>query len=105
MSYCTHSGIYGLIASVLIASAIDQPALDQLLANTEGRNLLISKYGWDQGFKHLAAGLAVGFSSVGAGYAIGLIGDVGVKAVGIVPQLFVAMILTLMCVFFAGSLW
>jgi len=40
-----------------------------------------------------AAGLSVGISGIGAGYAIGLVGDIGVKAVGLQPRLFVALIL------------
>ena len=59
--------------------------------NEEGMNT----YKWSSGFRHLASGLSVGLSGVGAGYAIGLVGDVGVKAVGLQPRLFVALILIL----------
>ena len=76
-------GIYGLIVAVLISSNIEKPITG------------INKYGWDQGFKHLAAGLCVGFSGVGAGYAIGEVGDVGVRGVGREPRLFVSMILVM----------
>lgn len=43
----------------------------------------------------MASGLSVGFGGVGAGYAIGVVGDVGVKAVGLQPKLFVPFILIL----------
>jgi len=84
-------GIYGLIVAVLLSSAIKAP-IDQAV---DGVTMKINVYGWDLGFKHFAAGLAVGFSGIGAGYAIGAVGDVGVKAVGIQPKLFVALILIL----------
>lgn len=77
-------GIYGLIVAVLIISNIEKPT-------TDGINL----YNWDQGFKHLAAGLCVGMSGMGAGYAIGNVGDVGVRGVGREPRLFVSMILVM----------
>lgn len=54
-----------------------------------------SSYTFQQGFKHMASGLAVGLGGVGAGYAIGLVGDIGVKAVGLQPKLFVPLILIL----------
>ena len=75
-------GIYGLIVAVLISSNIDKPSS-------------FNRYGWDQAFRHLAAGLCVGFSGVGAGYAIGEVGDVGVRGVGREPRLFVSMILVM----------
>mmetsp|Transcript_17490 Transcript_17490/g.21105 ORF Transcript_17490/g.21105 Transcript_17490/m.21105 type:complete len:163 (+) Transcript_17490:497-985(+) len=75
-------GIYGLIVAVLLVNNVTVP-------NDSGVHL----YKWSSGFKHLAAGLSVGISGIGAGYAIGLVGDIGVKAVGLQPRLFVALIL------------
>eukprot|EP00924_Labyrinthula_sp_SR-Ha-C_P014298 snap_masked-scaffold_20-processed-gene-1.26-mRNA-1 protein AED:0.02 eAED:0.02 QI:82/1/1/1/0.5/0.33/3/387/157 len=74
-------GIYGLIVAVLIVNNITAPA--------NGLNT----YSFQQGFKHLAAGLSVGISGLGAGYAIGKVGQRGVLAVGLQPKLFVAMVL------------
>jgi len=80
-------GIYGLIVAVLLAGNIQDPV------NRDG--VLVNVYRWDSGFKHFASGLSIGASGIGAGYAIGISGDVGVKAVGLQPRLFVAMILIL----------
>jgi V-type H+-transporting ATPase proteolipid subunit len=43
----------------------------------------------------LAAGLAGGFSGLAAGVAIGIVGDIGTRALGQQPKLFVGMILIL----------
>merc|ERR1719342_712446 len=48
-------GIYGLIASIMIATSMTEP----------------KKYPEYLGFAHLAAGLTVGLSALGAGLAIG----------------------------------
>lgn len=74
-------GIYGLIMAVLIVNQVTPPSSG------------VSTYSWQDGYKHLAAGLCVGMSGVGAGYAIGIVGDVGSRAVGLQPKLFVGMVL------------
>lgn len=43
----------------------------------------------------VAAGLAGGFSGLAAGIAIGIVGDIGTRALGQQPKLFVGMILIL----------
>ena len=73
-------GIYGLIVAVLIVNGIPEPG--------DGE-----RYSFQDAFKHLAAGLSVGFSGIGAGYAIGLVGDVGARATGLQPKLFVPLVL------------
>lgn len=45
------------------------------------------------GAAHLASGLAGGFSGLAAGLAIGIVGDIGTRALGQQPKLFVGMIL------------
>lgn len=82
-------GIYGLIMAVIISQNIDAIGTD------ESDGIKQNTYRFDEGFKHLASGLCVGASGIGAGYAIGLVGDVGVKAVGLQPKLYVGMILIL----------
>ena len=44
---------------------------------------------------NVAAGLAGGFSGLAAGVAIGIVGDIGTRALGQQPKLFVGMILIL----------
>ena len=44
---------------------------------------------------NMAAGLAGGFSGLAAGVAIGIVGDIGTRALGQQPKLFVGMILIL----------
>jgi len=71
-------GIYGLICAVIVATKV----------KTVG-------YMTFAGAAHFAAGLSVGFSGLAAGLSIGIIGDVGVRAAGQQPKLFVGMILIL----------
>ena len=53
------------------------------------------KYHWNEGFKHLAAGLCCGVSALGAGLAIGIVGDAGVRANAQQDAVFVGMVLIL----------
>ena len=74
-------GIYGLIMAVLIVNQITPPVGG------------INTYTWQDGFRHFAAGICVGMSGIGAGYAIGVVGEVGARAIGLQPKLFVGMVL------------
>ena len=76
-------GIYGLIVSVIVTSAIPDPV--------DG----VAKYSLHAGFAHLGAGLACGLSSLSAGMAIGIVGDAGVRAVGQQEKVFVGLMLIL----------
>ncbi|KAF7955000.1 uncharacterized protein EAE97_000259 [Botrytis byssoidea] len=69
--------IFGLITSILIASALVAPSA--LHTN----------------FLHLAAGLSVGLSCLASGFSIGVIGDVGVRGAAMQPKMFVGMALVL----------
>lgn len=72
--------IYGLVVSVLIAGALEEPSHNYTLF---------------KGFIHFGAGLSVGFSGLAAGFAIGVVGDAGVRGTAQQPRLFVGMILIL----------
>lgn len=76
-------GIYGLIMAVLIVNQIKPPSGG------------INQYSWQDGFRHLAAGLCVGCSGLGAGFSIGIVGEAGARAIGLQPKLFVGMVLIL----------
>ncbi|TGO48178.1 hypothetical protein BCON_0248g00020 [Botryotinia convoluta] len=69
--------IFGLITSILIASALVAPSA--LHTN----------------FLHLAAGLSVGLSCLASGFSIGVIGDAGVRGAAMQPKMFVGMALML----------
>ncbi|KAK6607305.1 V-type proton ATPase proteolipid subunit [Botrytis cinerea] len=69
--------IFGLITSILIASALVAPSA--LHTN----------------FLHLAAGLSVGLSCLASGFSIGVIGDAGVRGAAMQPKMFVGMALVL----------
>jgi len=69
--------IYGLVISVLIASALQE------------------KSALHTNFMMLGAGLSVGISGLAAGFSIGIIGDAGVRGTAQQPRLFVGMILIL----------
>ncbi|KIJ54703.1 hypothetical protein M422DRAFT_73582 [Sphaerobolus stellatus SS14] len=71
--------VYGLVVSVLIASALDPK----------------KEYSLYYGFRHLAAGLSCGFTGLAAGYAIGIVGDSCVRAYLHESRVFVAMVLIL----------
>ncbi|KAK2960333.1 putative V-type proton ATPase 16 kDa proteolipid subunit [Blattamonas nauphoetae] len=70
-------GIYGLIASIIIAMGIG------------------NEYPLYVSFAHLSGGLCVGFSSLAAGICIGIVGDAGVRANARQPKLYVGMLLVL----------
>ena len=57
-------GIYGMIVSVVLLKSID-----------------LKNYTWEQGYKHLSAGLCCGFSCVAAGLTIGVVGEVAVRKI------------------------
>uniref|UniRef100_A0A7S0TL50 V-type proton ATPase proteolipid subunit n=1 Tax=Hemiselmis andersenii TaxID=464988 RepID=A0A7S0TL50_HEMAN len=80
-------GIYGLIIAVIISTKIKAPTM------TDGT--MQPQYTLFAGASHLAAGLAGGFSGLAAGMAIGVVGDIGTRALGQQPKLFVGMILIL----------
>jgi V-type H+-transporting ATPase proteolipid subunit len=65
------NGIYGLITSIIIVSAIRGP--------DAGGYYSYSMY---TGCAHLAAGLCCGFSGLGSGMAIGIAGNAAVYACG-----------------------
>mmetsp|Transcript_18749 Transcript_18749/g.24146 ORF Transcript_18749/g.24146 Transcript_18749/m.24146 type:complete len:212 (-) Transcript_18749:178-813(-) len=69
-------GIYGLIVAVIIAQAVVPPN------QADGTNT----YSSFNGYVHLAAGLCCGLSCLAAGGTIGIIGDVGVRAFGLVAE-------------------
>mmetsp|Transcript_33095 Transcript_33095/g.29004 ORF Transcript_33095/g.29004 Transcript_33095/m.29004 type:complete len:164 (-) Transcript_33095:193-684(-) len=71
-------GIYGLIISIVLSGQISDTTYCEYKA-----------------YAHLASGLSVGISCLGAGFAIGIASDVGVRAVGQQPRLYVAMVLIL----------
>ena len=71
-------GIYGMIVSVILIKSID-----------------IKNYTWEQGYRHLAAGLCCGFSSVAAGLTIGVVGETAVRKIGKQEWLYVGMLLIL----------
>lgn len=73
-------GIYGLIISVIIV-----------------QNIKATEYSQFAGYAHLAGGLACGLSSLAAGLAIGIVGDSGVRAAGQNDDLYVPMVLILIC--------
>ena len=70
-------GIYGIIVSVLLNSAIKP-------------NLTAA-----DGYKYLGAGLCCGLSALASGLAIGVAGDAGVRAFAQTDGIFVGMILIL----------
>jgi len=78
--------IYGLVVSVMIASAI---------AKYDGT----SSYTITKGYIDLAAGLTCGLSGIASGWSTGICGDYGVRATCHEPKFFVGMILSLI---FAG---
>eukprot|EP00292_Cryptomonas_paramecium_P020846 CAMPEP_0113700258 /NCGR_PEP_ID=MMETSP0038_2-20120614/23846_1 /TAXON_ID=2898 /ORGANISM="Cryptomonas paramecium" /LENGTH=176 /DNA_ID=CAMNT_0000623873 /DNA_START=13 /DNA_END=543 /DNA_ORIENTATION=+ /assembly_acc=CAM_ASM_000170 len=80
-------GIYGLIIAVIISTKIKAPVLENGSPHPQ--------YTIFAGAAHLASGLAGGFSGLAAGVAIGIVGDVGTRALGQQPKLFVGMILIL----------
>lgn len=73
-------GIYGLIISIMITSAIAAEA---------------DAYSEFMGYGHLSAGLIVGLSCLAVGFAIGIIGDAGMRAHGIEEKMFVGVVLIL----------
>jgi V-type H+-transporting ATPase proteolipid subunit len=74
-------GIYGVILSVLLSSAISAKSSAELT----GRD----------GYKYLGAGLVCGLSSLASGLAIGVAGDAGVRAYAQTDGIFVGMLLIL----------
>merc|ERR1712032_1688502 len=84
-------GIYGLIVSVIIGSAISGKQPTWNAATNKGYNT----YAAFDGFAHLGAGLVVGISGLAAGMAIGIVGDAGTRAIGQQPGLFVPNLLIL----------
>jgi len=71
-------GIYGIIVSVLLNSAIKPTGLSAA-----------------DGYKYLGAGLCCGLSALASGLAIGVAGDAGVRAFAQTDGIFVGMILIL----------
>uniref|UniRef100_A0A915KXJ9 V-ATPase proteolipid subunit C-like domain-containing protein n=1 Tax=Romanomermis culicivorax TaxID=13658 RepID=A0A915KXJ9_ROMCU len=45
------------------------------------------------GFTSLASGISVGFSSLVAGFAIGVLGDAGIRATALQPNLYTTVVL------------
>ena len=84
-------GIYGLIVSVIVGSAIStkMPKWDT------DKSMGYNQYTAFGGFAHLGAGLVVGISGLAAGMAIGIVGDAGTRAIGQQPGLFVPNLLIL----------
>ncbi|EKX32778.1 hypothetical protein GUITHDRAFT_166617 [Guillardia theta CCMP2712] len=80
-------GIYGLIIAVIISTKIRAPVLVS--------GSYKPQYTIFGGAAHMASGLAGGFSGLAAGIAIGIVGDIGTRALGQQPKLFVGMILIL----------
>eukprot|EP00802_Teleaulax_amphioxeia_P029155 Tamp_31133.p1 GENE.Tamp_31133~~Tamp_31133.p1 ORF type:complete len:178 (+),score=27.12 Tamp_31133:131-664(+) len=80
-------GIYGLIIAVIISTKVKAP----MLVNGS----MVPQYTLFAAASNLAAGLAGGFSGLAAGVAIGIVGDIGTRALGQQPRLFVGMILIL----------
>ena len=70
-------GIFGLIISVVIATAI------QPFSTGSGT---YSDYSLYTGIAHLAAGLTVGLTSLVCGVCIGICGDAGVRSVASAPK-------------------
>lgn len=71
-------GIYGMIVSVVLLKSID-----------------MQSYTWEQGYRHLAAGLCCGGSCVAAGLTIGIVGDIAVRKIAKQERLFAGMLLIL----------
>ena len=74
------NGIYGLITSIIIISAIRAPI--QTAADANGYNTHYNAYSMYTGCAHLAAGLCCGLSGLGSGMAIGAAGKSFVLASG-----------------------
>jgi V-type H+-transporting ATPase proteolipid subunit len=74
------NGIYGLITSIIIISAIRAPLVNNAAAN--GYNQIYNTYSMYTGCAHLAAGLCCGLSGLGSGMAIGAAGNSFVVAAG-----------------------
>lgn len=70
-------GIFGLIISVVIATAI------QPFSTGSGT---YSDYSLYSGLAHLASGLTVGLTSLSCGFCIGICGDAGVRSVAEAPR-------------------
>ncbi|KAM3081008.1 V-type proton ATPase 16 kDa proteolipid subunit [Clarireedia jacksonii] len=69
--------IFGLIISILIASALSE------------------KSALHTNFLYLGAGIAVGLSCLASGFSIGIVGDAGVRGAAMQPKMFVGMALVL----------
>jgi len=74
------NGIYGLITSIIIISAIRAPI--RTGADANGYNTHYNAYSMFTGCAHLAAGLCCGLSGLGSGMAIGAAGKSFVLASG-----------------------
>jgi V-type H+-transporting ATPase proteolipid subunit len=77
------SGVYGLIIAVLISINITKPEGD------------MNVYTWNKAWRAFNAGLCVGGSGLWAGWSIGVVSRIGIKCVGLNPNLFTPMILIL----------
>lgn len=66
------NGIYGLITSIVVLSAITSPTDDA-----------VGRYSLHAGFAHLAAGLCCGLCGLGSGAAIGIAGDAAIMGGGV----------------------
>lgn len=70
-------GIFGLIISVVIATAIQPFSLG---------SGTYSDYSLYTGMAHLASGLTCGLTSLSCGVCIGICGDAGVRSVALAPR-------------------
>ena len=75
------NGIYGLITSIIIISAIRAPIMNNG-GNADGYSHHYNSYSMYTGCAHLAAGLCCGLSGLGSGMAIGAAGNSFVVAAG-----------------------
>lgn len=66
------NGIYGLITSIVVLSAITSPT-----------DYGVGRYSLHTGFAHLAAGLCCGLCGLGSGACIGIAGDAAIMGSGI----------------------
>ena len=78
-------GIYGLIVSVIYIGGVTE--YSDLTGPPSVSNM--------SAYRHLAGGLCVGISALGSGITIGIVGDAGVRANAMEPQMYVGMILIL----------